>query len=120
MYTYLKFGLPRVFPPNGVRGREGSSGYDSSEDGASHRGPRTAAERKARAQYLRARSDPDFRNLIPNGVRELRVFRDETYEYSSSLCFKVIGSFVPIQLVKMSKISMVNGMLFYGNSSFYL
>lgn len=68
MYTYLKFGLPRVFPPNGVRGREGSSGYDSSEDGASHRSPRTAAERKARAQYLRARSDPDFRNLIPNGV----------------------------------------------------
>ncbi|KAL1464409.1 hypothetical protein WDU94_004059 [Cyamophila willieti] len=68
MYTYLKFGLPRVFPPNGVRGaREGSSGYDSSEDGASHRGPRTAAEKKARAQYLRARSDPDFRNLIPNG-----------------------------------------------------
>ncbi|KAI5756059.1 hypothetical protein M8J77_021693 [Diaphorina citri] len=69
MYTYLKFGLPRVFPPGGIRGaREGSSGYDSSEDGASHRGPRTAAERKARAQYLRARSDPDFRNLIPNGT----------------------------------------------------
>ncbi|XP_066990299.1 ATP-binding cassette sub-family G member 8 isoform X1 [Macrobrachium rosenbergii] len=32
MFTYLKFGLPRVFPPS-ARGREGSSGYDSSDDG---------------------------------------------------------------------------------------
>ncbi|KAE8737621.1 ABC-transporter, subfamily G member 17, partial [Frankliniella occidentalis] len=32
MYTYLKFGLPRVFPPSASRGRDGSSGYDSSDD----------------------------------------------------------------------------------------
>lgn len=31
MYTYLKFGLPRVFPPSR---RDNSSGYDSSEDGS--------------------------------------------------------------------------------------
>ncbi|XP_049782861.1 ATP-binding cassette sub-family G member 8 [Schistocerca cancellata] len=53
MYTYLKFGLPRVFPPS--RGpRDGSSGYDSSDDGSPnphHHG-----------RYMRSRSDPDFRN----------------------------------------------------------
>lgn len=52
MYTYLKFGLPRVFPPNSRR--DGSSGYDSSEDGA-------AASRIQRP-YNRTRSDPDFCN----------------------------------------------------------
>ncbi|XP_015379710.1 PREDICTED: ATP-binding cassette sub-family G member 8 [Diuraphis noxia] len=51
MYTYLKFGLPRVFPPNSRR--DGSSGYDSSEDGAAIRSQRP---------YTRTRSDPDFCN----------------------------------------------------------
>jgi len=38
-YTYLKFGLPRVLPPSS-RNRDGSSGYDSSEEGrrVSHAG----------------------------------------------------------------------------------
>lgn len=55
MYTYLKFGLPRVFPPS--RGpRDGSSGYNSSDDGSpgpmkGHRGP------------ARTRSEIDIRNL---------------------------------------------------------
>ncbi|XP_050303441.1 ATP-binding cassette sub-family G member 8 isoform X2 [Anthonomus grandis grandis] len=81
MYTYLKFGLPRVFPPNhesnrsgretpqhfirnastrpktrsqkmSSRGpREGSSGYDSSDN-------ETANQYKQNRKY---RSDPDFR-----------------------------------------------------------
>ncbi|KAF7272001.1 ATP-binding cassette sub-family G member 8 [Rhynchophorus ferrugineus] len=83
MYTYLKFGLPRVFPPNhngsnrsgrgtpqqfirnastirpqnrgqkmGSRGpREGSSGYDSSDN-------ETTNQYKNNRKY---RSDPDFR-----------------------------------------------------------
>lgn len=59
MYTYLKFGLPRVFPPNG-RPRDGSSGYDSSEDGAVS--PRTSNDKRQQSYYLRTRSDPDFRN----------------------------------------------------------
>ncbi|KAF2879508.1 hypothetical protein ILUMI_26662 [Ignelater luminosus] len=87
MYTYLKFGLPRVFPPNhngsnrsgtpqhfnrgpsarhnprmsksGSRGpREGSSGYDSSDN-------ETTNQYKQSRKY---RSDPDFRmqNLHPS------------------------------------------------------
>uniref|UniRef100_A0A1Y1MDB6 ABC transporter domain-containing protein n=1 Tax=Photinus pyralis TaxID=7054 RepID=A0A1Y1MDB6_PHOPY len=87
MYTYLKFGLPRVFPPNqggsntsgtpqqinrgpstrprtrmpkaGTRGpREGSSGYDSSDN-------ETTNQYKQSRKY---RSDPDFRmqNLHPS------------------------------------------------------
>ncbi|KAH0817351.1 hypothetical protein GEV33_005440 [Tenebrio molitor] len=80
MYTYLKFGLPRVFPPNhngsnrsgtpqhfvrnastrphtrgpktGSRGpRDGSSGYDSSDN-------ETTNQYKQNRKY---RSDPDFR-----------------------------------------------------------
>lgn len=41
-YTYLKFGLPRVLPPSS-RNRDGSSGYDSSEEGrrVSHAGTDT-------------------------------------------------------------------------------
>lgn len=68
MYTYLKFGLPRVFPPNGggPRGpRDGSSGYDSSDDGG------TAARNdkmSAHARYLRTVSNPDFRNIPYHGV----------------------------------------------------
>ncbi|KAF5298110.1 hypothetical protein FQA39_LY02534 [Lamprigera yunnana] len=87
MYTYLKFGLPRVFPPNqnspnraatpqhfnrgpssrprarppkvGNRGpRDGSSGYDSSDN-------ETTSQYKHNRKY---RSDPDFRmqNLHPS------------------------------------------------------
>lgn len=61
MYTYLKFGLPRVFPPNSRR--DGSSGYDSSEDGVAVRTQRP---------YTRTRSDPDFCNhtLYHGGVRK--------------------------------------------------
>ncbi|XP_066149508.1 ATP-binding cassette sub-family G member 8 [Euwallacea fornicatus] len=98
MYTYLKFGLPRVFPPNhngstrsgrgtpqqfsrnassrpkarnqklGSRGhREGSSGYDSSDNEAAHN-----LQYKHNRKY---RSDPDFRmqNTHPSyhhGVQE--------------------------------------------------
>lgn len=65
MYTYLKFGLPRVFPPNGGRGlRDGSSGYDSSDDG----GTSPRHDKKSQAYYLRTRSDPDFRNTPYSGV----------------------------------------------------
>ncbi|XP_063989330.1 ATP-binding cassette sub-family G member 5 [Diachasmimorpha longicaudata] len=57
-YTYLKFGLPRVLPPS--RARDGSSGYDSSEEGRriSHSGlhQQSTAMRSAR-------SDPDFRQV---------------------------------------------------------
>lgn len=86
MYTYLKFGLPRVFPPNQngsnrsttpqhfnrnisgrpqfrspkhTRGlRDGSSGYDSSDN-------ETAQQYKQNRKY---RSDPDFRmqNVHPS------------------------------------------------------
>ncbi|XP_075235566.1 ATP-binding cassette sub-family G member 5 [Lycorma delicatula] len=70
MYTYLKFGLPRVFPPNGPgRGREGSSGYDSSDDGVGGTSPRSRTRPHSSyhlnpppSYYLRTRSDPDFRN----------------------------------------------------------
>lgn len=65
MYTYLKFGLPRVFPPNGSRHRDGSSGYDSSDDGMT---PRNAQNKKSQSYYLRTRSDPDFRNAPYCGV----------------------------------------------------
>ncbi|KAK6638527.1 hypothetical protein RUM43_006794 [Polyplax serrata] len=54
MYTYLKFGLPRVFPPS--RGlRDGSSGYNSSDDGSP--GPIKGN------RPIRTRSEIDFRNL---------------------------------------------------------
>lgn len=65
MYTYLKFGLPRVFPPNGSRHRDGSSGYDSSDDGMTSR---NAQNKKPQSYYLRTRSDPDFRNAPYYGV----------------------------------------------------
>ncbi|CAB3368965.1 Hypothetical predicted protein [Cloeon dipterum] len=50
MYTYLKFGLPRVFPP--VR-RDNSSGYDSSEDGS----PRAPVAGGAKSGVPRSRSE---------------------------------------------------------------
>ncbi|XP_013793734.2 uncharacterized protein LOC106477747 [Limulus polyphemus] len=51
IFSYLRFGLPRVFPPSRVN-RDGSSGYDSSDDGS------PCMDRR------RARSDPDFRNHV--------------------------------------------------------
>lgn len=71
MYTYLKFGLPRVFPPNGSRHRDGSSGYDSSDDGMT---PRNAQNKKSQSYYLRTRSDPDFRNAPYYGVCTALIF----------------------------------------------
>ena len=32
MYTYLKFGLPRVLPPGKEEGVDNSSGYDSTDE----------------------------------------------------------------------------------------
>uniref|UniRef100_A0A8D8KX18 ABC transporter G family member 7 n=1 Tax=Culex pipiens TaxID=7175 RepID=A0A8D8KX18_CULPI len=78
MYTYLKFGLPRVFPPNGGRGPRnsskangrgrvnrgyrdssgpgpGSSGYDSS-DNETNRG-------RVPANLRKYRSESDFRAI---------------------------------------------------------
>lgn len=62
MFTYLKFGLPRVFPP-ARNGRDASSGYDSSDDGS----PIVSSSRHhlhhpANRRYKRSKSDPDFRN----------------------------------------------------------
>ncbi|XP_043796668.1 ATP-binding cassette sub-family G member 5 [Apis laboriosa] len=59
-YTYLKFGLPRVLPPSS-RNRDGSSGYDSSEEGRriSHAGTSAHGTSAMRS----ARSDPDFRHV---------------------------------------------------------
>ena len=59
-YTYLKFGLPRVLPPSS-RNRDGSSGYDSSEEGrrVSHAGTSAHGTSAMRS----ARSDPDFRHV---------------------------------------------------------
>jgi hypothetical protein len=51
MYTYLKFGLPRVFPPSR---RDNSSGYDSSEDG-SPRAPKPSNQQQQ--GVLRSRSE---------------------------------------------------------------
>ncbi|CAD6219290.1 GSCOCT00004897001.2-RA-CDS [Cotesia congregata] len=58
-YTYLKFGLPRVLPPS--RAKDGSSGYDSSEEGrkVSHSGLPPQSSSAIRS----ARSDPDFRQV---------------------------------------------------------
>lgn len=77
MYTYLKFGLPRVFPPS--RGpRDGSSGYDSSDDGSPY------LHRQGR-NYLRSRSDPDFRNQ-PLHRPYAGVSRERNFCYSR-FCF---------------------------------
>lgn len=78
MYTYLKFGLPRVFPPNahragpgpgGYKGHlnngfrdssgigAGSSGYDSSDNETTH--GRIPVSNKIR----KFRSESDFRAL---------------------------------------------------------
>ncbi|XP_043227809.1 ATP-binding cassette sub-family G member 8-like [Amphibalanus amphitrite] len=62
MYTYLKYGLPRVFPPSRP---DGSSGYDSSDDGAGR------SER-----YRRAKSNPDLRGV---GAPPTRSFGDSVF-----------------------------------------
>lgn len=49
IYTYLRFGLPRVFPHG--KPLKSSSGYDSSDDGSPFLDPKR-----------RTRSDPDFRS----------------------------------------------------------
>lgn len=54
MYTYLRFGLPRVFPPYKSR-RDGSSGYDSSDDGI-----RLCKEKEAQKNAHRTRSIPNL------------------------------------------------------------
>ena len=62
MYTYLKFGLPRVFPP-AIRTRDGSSGYDSSDDGVGGRrsGPGGGSSPLVRTdRYTRSKSNPDL------------------------------------------------------------
>ncbi|XP_014481575.1 PREDICTED: ATP-binding cassette sub-family G member 8 isoform X2 [Dinoponera quadriceps] len=80
-YTYLKFGLPRVLPPSS-RNRDGSSGYDSSEEGrrVSHaefhsveetmsgrlltsHAQHAGAPVNATSVMRSARSDPDFRHV---------------------------------------------------------
>lgn len=58
-YTYLKFGLPRVLPPS--RMRDGSSGYDSSEEG--RRVPLHGGGGAHASAMRSARSDPDFRQV---------------------------------------------------------
>ncbi|XP_059483777.1 ATP-binding cassette sub-family G member 8 [Neocloeon triangulifer] len=58
MYTYLKFGLPRVFPP--VR-RDNSSGYDSSDDGS----PRAPKGGGGGGGVLRSRSETAL-NVMSN------------------------------------------------------
>ena len=57
-YTYLKFGLPRVLPPS--RNRDGSSGYDSSEEG---RRVSQSGAHHTNSVMRSARSDPDFRHV---------------------------------------------------------
>ena len=64
MYTYLKYGLPRVFPPSRP---DGSSGYDSSDDG----GGGGRSER-----YRRAKSNPDLRGV---GSAPPRAFGDSVF-----------------------------------------
>ncbi|KAG0729767.1 hypothetical protein GWK47_029673 [Chionoecetes opilio] len=60
MFTYLKFGLPRVFPP-AAPGRDGSSGYDSSDDGAGGERRRGGASSIGRGdRYTRSKSNPDL------------------------------------------------------------
>ncbi|XP_069955639.1 ATP-binding cassette sub-family G member 8 isoform X2 [Cherax quadricarinatus] len=68
MFTYLKFGLPRVFPPT-LAGRDGSSGYDSSDDGGAAAAATTAGVRRREEEaspiglgdrYTRSKSNPDL------------------------------------------------------------
>ena len=68
MYTYLKFGLPRVFPP---AVRDGSSGYDSSDDGGGGGG-----RRKDPGGWNRSKSNPDLlasRDFVAPLVKERRL-----------------------------------------------
>ena len=57
MYTYLKFGLPRVLPPGKEEGgQENSSGYDSTDEEV---GGRRQGQGRGR---LRAARSEDFLN----------------------------------------------------------
>ncbi|KAF7995007.1 hypothetical protein HCN44_004479 [Aphidius gifuensis] len=64
-YTYLKFGLPRVLPPSRIR--DGSSGYNSSEEGrriSQSGGTGGGGGGGQSSSAMRsARSDPDFRQV---------------------------------------------------------
>lgn len=82
MFTYLKYGLPRVFPPGR---RDGSSGYDSSDDGS----PPTAQERQRRAQstpelrqnqhWSGTRGAPSDRVDRGGGQLQTRAFGDSVF-----------------------------------------
>lgn len=79
IFTYLRFGLPRVFPHTKPM-RNGSSGYDSSDDGSPYM--------NGGAGGRRTRSDPDFRrHVIPSdggvatdGVRQERRLKAASSE----------------------------------------
>ncbi|XP_034943518.1 ATP-binding cassette sub-family G member 8 isoform X2 [Chelonus insularis] len=60
-YTYLKFGLPRVLPPSRIR--DGSSGYDSSEEGRRAFNYGVIPPQSGGSAMRSARSDPDFRQV---------------------------------------------------------
>ncbi|XP_071541495.1 ATP-binding cassette sub-family G member 8 [Panulirus ornatus] len=77
MFTYLKFGLPRVFPPS-APGRDGSSGYDSSDDGGGGRAREAEASPLGRGdRYTRSKSNPDLLAARdwnpPSATRDSRV-----------------------------------------------
>lgn len=95
MYAYLKFGLPRVFPPNGHGPRkDNSSGYDSENDHHPVSHSRTGVSKKTHsrsksvegmvsheAKVSRARSETDLIDgLIPNrfGNKQMRSATSET------------------------------------------
>jgi len=70
MYTYLKFGLPRVLPPGKEEGLENSSGYDSTDEEVMGRRQGGAGRGRLRA----ARSE-DFLNRPDLGGREAAGLR---------------------------------------------
>jgi len=70
MYTYLKFGLPRVLPPGKEEGLENSSGYDSTDEEVM--GRRQGGGGRGR---LRAARSEDFLNRTDLGGREAAGLR---------------------------------------------
>ncbi|KAL1116725.1 hypothetical protein AAG570_005197 [Ranatra chinensis] len=91
MYTYLKFGLPRVFPPKGGA-KETSSGYNSSDEGCGGGGrpPRSGGLRGHHhlghhpGAYMRAaQSEADILNLHYQPVSTITYYRvfNETHTY---------------------------------------
>lgn len=88
-YTYLKFGLPRVLPPSS-RNRDGSSGYDSSEEGrrVSHAGTRTH-------RHQRNPSYVSFFNLfnsLLSYIYRILFSRDVREERKNRIKFKLQAS----------------------------